>query len=479
LKRVFSKDESFIKLFLFTLAGLALFLAPACLIWIPKNSFLVSRVLYLALFPLSLLCPLVLLFENDKLDSKPVYWFRFCSQLALALVLSVFSLSSYWYQQRWLSATQAYSLFRIELKKQLENLSANQKLVLLGAPTELEGLPLLSHFFILQDCLQQPFETNSSWTRMFSLSPDFFANRNLVNSSQIQRCLSDSNVITYGFVESANKLSIEPLDLELKPSKKANFAAIKTSWQQQGLKDGKYYSYARLPDIVSGKQYTFLKVKFRTAMIRDTQMRLLWKTPEMKIFDQSKHWLFTVPKGSESFQLHAGEILSYLDCEHIDALELEYDEGAEPDSLLLETGDAYKSAFDADPVECVEEHDSVLRAKNGKFRFRYDVSRVSKARSILVEISKPGIRFSFASNRILDDRKSFLPIETFYVEGKSGDFSLSDRLGSSFWHQIRIFPVDEQKHICGFSSDPLFIQSVDDKRQQAGAFLLPYNERQQ
>lgn len=480
-KRIQKKDENFFRA-LILLAGIFLLsIAPSCLIWMPDRTFSTSRLLYLSLFPLSVIFPLMLLSEgpsvagsssDGSVDRKQML----LKHGALLLLMLVFCNSSFFYQQRWLRVTAEFTEFKNSLKAKLQSLGKTQKLILVGIPRQIQGIPLFSHFFILQDSLQAPFENNVEWKNLKGLAPNFFGDPQLLNMLQIKRFLKKPDEYQIlNCSDGKGNLCLGSVNLKQgSPEMPAPF--LKLDCVSQGSRNGKNYSYVRLPEAIAGKQYSIVNVHFDSNLEPNSKIRLLWKTPDMIEFDRHRQMLFVTGRRNTELRLHTAERLNWLNSDHINALELEYENSAVPLYLSLEADDEAALELTADPKFSWESADSVLHSMNGEFSFNFDVSGIPGARGILVEISGPGTELLPASALLAKENESPFAQKKFYVNEKRGNFILKDGLGSSFWHQIRILPVDSEKRPLAAASAPLFIQSIDRTDSQLAKFLLPYNE---
>ena len=156
-----------------------------------------------------------------------------------------------------------------------------------------------------------------------------------------------------------------------------------------------------------------------------------------------------------------GGLKDWLLCKQIDSLEIISDGDYSLDSARLSCERGLTPQLSMLPQANIAGVDGVFHAgKDGKLYFQFDVSEISGAKSIRVEISPPYKDFCFFGSSSRDTKFCSWCLKSFDINAQAGVFALSDRLGSPVPHQVRIFARAKNGDVVGYSSDPIYVQSV-------------------
>lgn len=441
----------------FALCFMFLSFLPAALIWFPSRDFVNVRLLYLVVLPVCLFLPISLLASPEERKTGRPLLFIFCLSLAIGSIDL---------EERWVAAGRAFTDFRADLKRELDAVPEGRRLLVVNMPAEYKGRPLFLLFIFLRDMFRDPFFRELSWQRLGAMAPHFFGRSDFVNPSILREKAAEP--LKYRFLlcrKSSEGWNLEPLLLDrLVDRKPAPPLFLKVV--EQSLQKDVAYAFMRLPAPVSGADYQFLRIKFSNRSSNSQPAVVYWKNKEIAGFSLEKNRYGLPPNmhtDADTLTVYLGGILDWCLGQNIDAISVAAPGDRHVVSAELLSDCNLMPVFKAVSSLNLESADSVLRARDGKIYFDFDVSGIPDSDSILVELSNACHEFNALSGCVVQSSRSQRVLASIGLSGRKGRFYVSERLGDPVWHQLRILALDKSGSVAGYPSDPFYIQSVPGK----------------
>jgi hypothetical protein len=468
---------------IFACLAFLILMLPVSFIWFPDANFENSRLLYLPVLLISLLLPLLLLAgrnlpgqnlpaEENLLARLPFFRQALWEVLSLALFTGILFYSSLHIQARWLKASQAFNSLTQSLDRRLSSLAGSKQLVLFDLPSLIDRAPLRIQFRELQDLLRPPFANQPNWEGLRSITPRYFGDREICNLSRLKEIVLRPDLYQLVYCKRGpepNSLTFEDALLSDLRKPGAKEPLVLAALDQGVGKGGNRYSFIRLPRPITTGDFQFLTIRFKPRREgKNTLRTIAWKKPSMPLFILENHSRYIgkdTNEGSEQERVvHVGEIVDWLLCPAIDALEVVTDKDTIVDSVTLRSDSGLVPDFRAIGAENNPGNDGVVRSaeKDGLLNFQFDASKVPQSSSVRVEITYPFNEFCQYSHTFRDSSECRWRMKYFDINATSGQFTLSNHLGSPAWHQVRILARSKNGSMVGYSSDPVFVQSEPD-----------------
>lgn len=431
---------------------------PACSIWYPRANLENTRVLYMAVLPLSLLLPCLFLARSSV--KRFAYFLLFCYCIVLAC-------SSYQFQIRWTRATQAVSGFGTALVQKISEQGKTGRLLLLDVPSHFDDVPLRLYFPFILDMLRPPFVQNLNLNVLGALGPFGFDDRKNLNLSLLRRALAADTAGSLKLLYwLKNTDGFTLLELDKNAVKQVSDSPdLELSVQDQGIVQNRRFSYLRIPHTRKAKDYQFLKLKFDKPLHlgeKPDSLVALWKRDDEKTLTvKDSCCLFAASgKNSESEKmLHLGESIDWIFSKDVDAIQIMSEGDSTLQSAVLVSDKNLVPELMAIPGRSEKSSDSILSGKDGKVYFSFDASNIENACSVRVEISEPCCRFNDYVGTYRDNQFCPWAMKSFDIPKSKGSFAISCFLGTPAWNQVRILAKSSDGKVLGFSSDPLQMRS--------------------
>ncbi len=436
----------------FFLVSTIIILAPVAVVWTPIANLENTRLLYLAVMPLSTLIPLLL--SASFRERIPV--------LLLSAYLMLLYSSSQIMNIRYISASRACA----ELKQDLLNrLKGGENVYLLAMDNTISGIPLKMQFFLLEDMLNPTFQQWPCKGKLFAARPDFINSASMVNPSLLKEAAEKGNFqFTYGRAEQSTGGEIFKLiNADLSHLLARRSARVEPLKCKEFAESGNWRFYnVMLTNPVSGADRQFLRLRLKKPVTKGSlpgSLQIRWKEkssePEarMNLFLNIKDP--SVNSGSDLL-LSPGERLEWLLCKEITSLQIAAEFEIASIELLAEESvlPSFRPAGNF-----IQSNDSILQGLNGKILFDYDLSKIPGAENAVLEISHARHEFSKYSGKLRERELCSLAMKHLKFQGNKGRIELDLRLGSPVWHQVRLFAMSKEGKALAFSSDPFFVQS--------------------
>ncbi len=445
--------KRFMQASIFSFLFLVTVMAPAFYVWAPSVDFTNNRVLYLAIFPASLLLTLFLF--SFKSNKRLAHICMICCCIILAI-------SSQSAQLRWIEASHQFDKFKALVEQKSNAQKTPQRLMIFNIPTKIDGVPLYIHFPKLQELLLPPFSKNAKWQNMEAFEPQYFGDDMICNLTRLRKVISAPE--RYNFLTVNNNFEFKDMHMD-KVTAPSDALPISASSTDVGVREQRRFNYFRLPREIKQNEYQFMHLKYRTnssKIKKELPLALMWKKSGDSNFDENKSCFFApkTSRQSNEVTVHLGEQVEWLGADDISEIEIVSDENIYITELTLESDSKLLPVFQATPAANILGPDQVLRAKADTYYFDYDVSNIVGAKSVKVEVSKAFYGFRYYTYTYRDTEPCKEALKSFTVDGAKGSFKLDKHLGSPIWHEIRIFAQDSNGNVIAYSSDPLYILSA-------------------
>lgn len=344
-----------------------------------------------------------------------------------------------------------------------------QPIVLTSIPSRIDGVHTFYLLRTMRLATSRNFVPNGLTVEQADqirfLEPNWYIENGIVNRSSLLRLADhpDTRLCSISMnLDGEAKVS----DVILKsPGKGEGSLVFDEKQKQTRFLDNMQHITLSLPTPVNPAQYPLLSLEFY-GDLPDVSGYLYVKTPVMKDFDvAASHGFRPVIVGNRML-ISTGEIRPWLLAGAVDKVCISLPTwrtgGFKLVNAQLLNDRAYVPLLGPGATLSLRA-DAVYERKPGNpnSKLRFDVSGISGATHVEVEVCRELSRFIYATGTYRDTQRASKVWKRFTVDRVSGEFDLPAEakapLSRQYWHAVRIFAVDGANRVIGASSDPIYV----------------------